>query len=111
MPALLQASAEEGEEGGLQDADVAKPAARIDGGDLRRETLFSLENQQLSWLSESDMPQENEPESNAEELDVVKVSILCRWWREGRHYTSLLPSATALLPSAAALPSCRDACC
>lgn len=76
LAAVQAASAEEGEEGGLQDADVAKPAARIDGGDLRRETLFSLENQQLSWLSESDMPQENEPESNAEELDVVKRRLL-----------------------------------
>jgi hypothetical protein len=32
-----------------------KPASRIDGGDLRRETLFSVESKQRNWLSESDV--------------------------------------------------------
>jgi hypothetical protein len=48
----LQAGAA-GLEGAAADAD--RPTSRIDGGDLRRETLFSVESRQRNWLSEGDV--------------------------------------------------------
>ncbi len=48
---MLQAGAAAGAPGG----DEARPP-RIDGGDLRRETLFSgVDSKQRNWLSESDV--------------------------------------------------------
>jgi len=60
-----------------------RPSKRIDGGDLRRETLFSgVESKQRNWLSESDVsfftgggPSEADGSegASAEEQEVVKV--------------------------------------
>ena len=75
-PPRLQASA------GAAAAEPDKSASRIDGGDLRRETLFSVESKQRNWLSESDVsfftgggPSEADGSEGAsvEQQDVVKV--------------------------------------
>lgn len=66
-------------------ADDMKPASRIDGGDLRRETLFSVESRQRNWLSENDVsfftgggPSESDgtDAAGAEEKEVVKRRLL-----------------------------------
>jgi hypothetical protein len=79
-------------------ADDMKPASRIDGGDLRRETLFSVESRQRNWLSENDVsfftgggPSESDgtDAAGAEEKEVVKVGAgagmhrRAVWWWGG----------------------------
>ncbi|KAL4424061.1 hypothetical protein ABPG75_001362 [Micractinium tetrahymenae] len=54
LAAAQAAASAAGLEAAAEDAD--KQASRIDGGDLRRETLFSgVESKQRNWLSESDV--------------------------------------------------------
>lgn len=79
---LLQAG------GAAADAGERAEAAakRIDGGDLRRETLFSgVESRQRNWLSESDVsfftgggPGEADGEVSQEEQGVVQVGAADR---------------------------------
>lgn len=67
------------------EAKSEKPAKRIDGGDLRRETLFSEDSKQRNWLSENDVsfftgggPGEagGSEGASAEETEVVKRRLL-----------------------------------
>ena len=57
LAAAQAAAAASGSGAAAADAAAAERAAqRIDGGDLRRETLFSgVESKQRNWLSESDV--------------------------------------------------------